>query len=85
MICGDILLARYPFTDGSASKLRPVLVVSSDQYNVGDDLVVSQGANPMDATLRLPTEGLVAFPCREAVEGSPDWACAAGLVREERA
>jgi mRNA interferase MazF len=40
MKCGDILLAQYPFTDGSASKLRPVLIVSSDQFNAGHDLVV---------------------------------------------
>lgn len=37
---GDILLLDYPFTDHSGSKLRPALVVSSDAYNRGDDLVI---------------------------------------------
>jgi mRNA interferase MazF len=36
---GDILLVNYPFTDGSAAKLRPVLVVSVDPFNQGEDLV----------------------------------------------
>ena len=40
MKCGDFLLVQYPFTDGSAAKLRPVLVVSSDKYNFGGDVVV---------------------------------------------
>lgn len=37
---GDILLATFPFSDGSASKLRPVLVVSSKKFNDGEDVVV---------------------------------------------
>jgi mRNA interferase MazF len=40
MKCGDIVLANYPFTDTSGSKLRPVLIVSADRFNTGDDLVV---------------------------------------------
>lgn len=40
MNCGDILLVHFPFTNGSAAKLRPVLVVSEDRFNQGDDIVV---------------------------------------------
>ena len=40
MMCGQILLVDYPFTDDSGSKLRPTLVVSADRFNQGDDLVV---------------------------------------------
>lgn len=37
---GDVLLAQYPFTDRSAGKRRPVLVVSGDRFNKGEDVVV---------------------------------------------
>ncbi len=37
---GDICLVEYPFTDNSGSKVRPVLIVSKNQYNHGDDRVV---------------------------------------------
>ncbi len=40
MKCGQIWLVDYPFTDNSGSKIRPILVVSADQYNRGDDLIV---------------------------------------------
>ena len=40
MKCGDILLVNYPFTDATGSKVRPVLVVSADTYNMGDDLIL---------------------------------------------
>ena len=46
---GDIYLAPFPFTDGSSSKVRPVLVVSSDIFNVGEDVVfvpISKGPDP---------------------------------------
>jgi mRNA interferase MazF len=35
---GDVLLARFPFTDLSADKRRPVVVVSVD--NAGEDIIV---------------------------------------------
>ena len=38
--CGEILLVNYPFTDTSGSKLRPALVVSVNQFNQGDDIVI---------------------------------------------
>jgi mRNA interferase MazF len=40
MKCGDICLVQFPFTDGTAAKLRPVVVISSDGFNDGEDVVV---------------------------------------------
>ena len=37
---GAILLVSYPFTDQTAAKQRPVLVVSSTRFNSGEDVVV---------------------------------------------
>jgi len=37
---GRILLVHYPFTDSSAAKVRPVLVVSRLEFNRGEDVVV---------------------------------------------
>jgi len=38
---GDILLVPFPFSDLTAVKRRPVLVVSNDDYNLnGDDIVI---------------------------------------------
>lgn len=36
---GDVLLAFYPFTDRSAAKLRPVLVISKSVFNNHGDFV----------------------------------------------
>ena len=38
---GDVVLVRYPFTDGSGHKLRPALIVSVDRLNSGDDLILT--------------------------------------------
>ena len=40
MKCGDICLVQYPFTDGSSAKVRPVLIVSNDEFNKSEDIVV---------------------------------------------
>lgn len=37
---GRILLAQFPFTDRTAGKLRPVLVISGLDFNQGEDFVV---------------------------------------------
>jgi mRNA interferase MazF len=37
---GDICLARFPYTDASGFKMRPVLVVSANAFNAGEDVVV---------------------------------------------
>lgn len=39
MKCGDIVLVDFPFTDDTGSKLRPVLLVSADEYNRGEDRI----------------------------------------------
>lgn len=33
---GDVYIARFPFTDGTSSKVRPVLVL----FELGDDLLI---------------------------------------------
>ncbi len=45
---GDIVLIPVPFTDLTAQKRRPVIVISSDAYNRGstDVLVVSLTSTP---------------------------------------
>ena len=40
MKLGEIWLVNFPFTDGSSTKLRPVLLVSSDKFSAGGDVVV---------------------------------------------
>ena len=40
MKCAWTCLVEYPFTDGTGSKVRPVLVVSRDAFNRGDDVIV---------------------------------------------
>lgn len=40
MKLGEIWLVNFPFTDGSGTKLRPVLVVSANRFSVGGDVVV---------------------------------------------
>lgn len=40
MTNGSTCLVEYPFTDGTGAKVRPVLVVSRDEYNKGADIVV---------------------------------------------
>ena len=37
---GDIILVKYPFTDFTCSKLRPALVISTDDFNrQGGDII----------------------------------------------
>lgn len=45
---GDILLVPVPFTDLSARKQRPVVVISNDAYNhrTTDVVVVAMTSNP---------------------------------------
>lgn len=37
---GDVCLTHFPFTNASAAKLRPVLIVSGEKFNNGGDVVV---------------------------------------------
>ena len=38
----DIVIVRFPFTDGSDYKLRPALVLSSDKINKTGDTLIMQ-------------------------------------------
>ena len=58
MKCGDIILVNYPFTDGSGSKIRPAVIVSSDAYNGGADLLIA----PISSVLE--SEEQFSFPIR---------------------
>lgn len=40
MKCGWTCLVEYPFTDGTGAKVRPVLVVSTERFNAGEDVIV---------------------------------------------
>lgn len=40
MTVGEIWLVNFPFTDGSSTKLRPVLLVSADKFHLDGDVVV---------------------------------------------
>ncbi|MFH0983509.1 MAG: type II toxin-antitoxin system PemK/MazF family toxin, partial [Planctomycetota bacterium] len=40
MKCGSVCLTQFPFTNGTSAKMRPVLVVSKDEFNAGEDVVV---------------------------------------------
>ncbi len=49
----DIVLVRFPFTDLTTAKKRPVLVVSPDRYNrSGQVLVVAFITSRIDVTSR---------------------------------
>jgi mRNA interferase MazF len=39
MNCGDVLLIQFPFTNTTGSKVRPAIVISTDQYNSAEDRV----------------------------------------------
>ena len=49
---GDVLLVPFPFTDQSATKKRPAVVISSEPYNTGrPDLIIMA----ITSQLRLTT------------------------------
>ncbi len=68
-VCGDVVLVRFPFTDQSASKQRPAVVIASDSYNQQRaDLVIMAITSQIRASLDF-AESLV-----------QDWQ-AAGLLK----
>lgn len=40
MRSSEILLVDFPFSDSTGTKLRPAVVVSSDHFHAGDDVVI---------------------------------------------
>ncbi len=38
---GDVVLVDYPFTDRTGSKVRPTLVVSTDELHQSDDAIIA--------------------------------------------
>jgi len=53
---GDIVLVPVPFTDLSSQKRRPVIVVSSNEYNAAglDMVVVAMTSNPVQTPWSFP-------------------------------
>ena len=49
----DIILVPFPFTDLSAAKKRPAIVVSPDEYNTGLDIVIAFITSKMDIKARF--------------------------------
>ena len=60
---GDIVLIPIPFTDLSAQKRRPVIVISNNQHNgkTGDVVIVAMTSNPQttDYSFSITTSNLV--------------------------
>lgn len=59
---GDLLLVPFPFSDQSGRKVRPVIVISNDEFNVNsEDLIVVGVTSNLSKdryTLNLPNEEL---------------------------
>ena len=50
---GSVVLVPFPFTDLSAAKRRPALVVSSDDYNaVTEDVIIAQITSKLNSPRR---------------------------------
>ena len=57
---GDIVMIPVPFTDLSASKRRPVLVISNDAYNTADQdmIVVAITSNLAQTGIPITDDGM---------------------------
>ncbi len=49
---GDVVLVDYPFTDRTGSKVRPTLVVSTDELHKDDDAVIAAITSVIRVTLK---------------------------------
>ena len=78
---GDVVLVPFPFTDLSASRVRPAVVVSSDEYSVhSSDLIVAMVTSQPQAG---PTDcGLEDW--QEAGLVHPSWVRAKLATLEQR-
>jgi mRNA interferase MazF len=55
---GDVVLVGWPFTDFSTMKVRPAVVISSNDYNQGEDciLVAVSSSTPKCASWDVPVQ-----------------------------
>ena len=58
---GEIVLIPVPFTDLSSSKKRPVLIISSDEYNTEnqDMIVVAITSNPTQTGIPITNSDMI--------------------------
>lgn len=49
---GDIIVVKFPFTDGSEFKKRPALIISNNRLNSTEDFLIVQ------ITSKLHSDGL---------------------------
>ena len=49
----DIILVPFPFTDLSATKKRPALIISPDDYNKGLDVIIAFVTSNMNQKHRI--------------------------------
>ncbi len=49
----EVILVPFPFTNLSANKKRPALIISPDKYNVGSDVVIAFITSKMDLKFRI--------------------------------
>ena len=63
---GDIVLALFPFSDLSGSKLRPALILSNDKLNSAGDFVCVQITSKrfIDDCFFVLSEGKVSTPMK---------------------
>lgn len=77
---GDIVLIPFPFTDLTASKLRPAIVVSNSNVNKTTDLILAQITSEIkndnfsfeirDADVTRPLNGYSEIRCHKIFTGS---------------
>ncbi|MBN2011879.1 type II toxin-antitoxin system PemK/MazF family toxin [candidate division KSB1 bacterium] len=49
----DIILVPFPFSDLTATKKRPALVISPDEFNTGIDVVIAFITSKLDSPYRI--------------------------------
>lgn len=51
---GDVILVPFPFSDQTAAKKRPAVIISSDAYNnISDDIVIMAITSQTEKTIRI--------------------------------
>ncbi len=49
----DVVLVPFPYTDFTATKRRPALIISPDNYNFGPDLAIAFVTSQMNSPSRI--------------------------------